>query len=185
MSNYVLNLHLEYSFFNMSKTKFMIFLSKSAPLFCSPSQWMAPVSSQCVASMLLSFPFLHMGKHMKVTTKVCLFLLQNVFSINPDSNISIDTTLICAAILFSLFHYSSSLCFFLGAMTSGVRTQCEGGQWIQWAIFFFLWDHRATFGVLKIVFGKNDSRIARGIYWTPFVDPSLVMIKGLHNSVKL
>lgn len=111
MSNYILNLHLEYSFFNMSKTKFVIFLSKSAPLFCSPSQWMAPVSSQCVASMLLSFPFLHMGKHMKVTTKVCLFLLQNVFSINPDSNISIDTTLICAAILFSLFHYSSSLCF--------------------------------------------------------------------------
>ena len=93
MSNYILNLHLEYSFFNMSKTKFMIFLS------------------QCVASMLLSFPFPHMGKHMKVTTKVCLFLLQNVFSINPDSNISIDTTLICAAILFSLFHYSSSLCF--------------------------------------------------------------------------
>lgn len=111
MSNYVLNLHLEYSFFNMSKTKFMIFLSKSAPLFCSPSQWMAPVSSQCVASMLLSFPFPHMGKHMKVTTKVCLFLLQNVFSINPYSNISIDTTLICAAILFSLFYYSSSLCF--------------------------------------------------------------------------
>jgi len=39
MSNYVLNLHLEYIFFpNMSKTKFMIFLSKSAPPFCSPSQ---------------------------------------------------------------------------------------------------------------------------------------------------
>ena len=52
-----------------------------------------------------------LGGNMKVTTKVCLFLLQNVFSINPDSNISIDTTLICAAILFSLFHYSSSLCF--------------------------------------------------------------------------
>jgi len=55
------------------------------------------------------FPFPH--HHMKVITKVCLFLLQNVFSINPNSNISIDTTLICAAIVFSLFYYTSSLCF--------------------------------------------------------------------------
>ena len=46
-------------------------------------------------------------------------------------------------------------------MTSGVRTQCEGVSGFN---FFFFFDHKATFGVLKTVFGKNDSRIANGIY---------------------
>lgn len=91
----------------MSKTKFMIFLSKSAPFFVLHlSEWHQYPAS--VASMLLSF-LLIWESIWKLPPRSVSFSCKMSFN-QSDSNISIDTTLICAAILFSLFYYSSS-CF--------------------------------------------------------------------------